>query len=156
MIKLALLVAITAVIFYGSGILSDNPLEIESPVYMESRVNIDIPNTSRELEVVFIGEMASQDDCTERRDYYLDNLLENCQQCNIKLTECKLEIHSRYKKLFSDRKTHTTYLSLNKGSRFERNARLVVWGLNDAEAQLVCADIKAKVTDKYKGTAECI
>ena len=112
--KLAFLAVIIAIGIYGSMILGDNPSEIENPVYMESRVNIDVPNTSRELEVVFIGEMVSQDDCTERSRYYLDNLLEKCHLCKIKLTECKSEIHSRYKKLFSDRKAHTTYLSLGQ------------------------------------------
>jgi hypothetical protein len=149
-------VVIIAIGIYFYKILSDNPSEITDPVYMESRVNIDVPNTSRELEVVFIGEMASKDDCTKRKRYYLEHLLEKCQFCTIKLTECKLDIHSRYKNLFLDRKTHTTYLRLTKGSRFERNGQLVVWGLTDEEAHFFCSDLKGRIKEKYTGTVKCI
>ena len=154
--KLAFLIVIIIVGIYGHNILDENPSEISDPVYMESRVIIDVPNTSRELEVVFLGEMVSQADCADRRENYLANLLEKCHICEINSTECKTEIHSRNKKLFSDRKTHTTYLSLSKGNRFERNGRLVVWGLNDEEALLVCESLRDQIREKYKGTAKCI
>jgi hypothetical protein len=154
--KMVFLVVIFAIGVYGYKVLGDNPSVITNPVYMESRFDIDIPNTSRELEVVFIGEMASQDDCAKRKSYYLDDLLGKCPTCTIKLTECKSDIHNRYKNLFSNREAHTTYLSLTKGSRFERNGRLVVWGLNDQEANFVCANIKGKIKEKYTGTAKCI
>ena len=154
--KLTFLIVIIVIGVYGHKILDENPSEIVDPVYMESRVTIDVPNTSRELEVVFLGEMVSQEDCTERRENYLGNLLEKCVICEIKSTECKKEIHSRNKNLFSDRKAHTTYLSLSKGNRFERNGRLVVWGLNDEEALLVCKNLRDRVGEKYKGTAKCI
>ena len=142
--------------FYAYKVFGDNPVEISNPVYMESRVTLDVPDTSREVEVIFLGEMVSQEDCEKRSENYLANLLESCQVCNIKLTECKLEIHSRNKKLFSNRKAHTTYLSLTKGNRFERNGRLVVWGLNDEEAKMLCSEIKNNIGEKYNGTAQCI
>jgi hypothetical protein len=151
-----LFVVIIAIAVYVYKILDDNPSVITNPVYLESRVRIDIPDTSRALDVVFIGEMASRDDCAKRKDYYLDNLLENCRYCAIKVTECKLDIHSRYKTLFSDRKTHTTYLSLTKGSRFERNGRIVVWSLTDEEANFLCNGMKAEIDKKYTGTVKCI
>ncbi len=154
--KLIFLIMIIAIGIYGHKILGENPSEISDPVYMESRVTIDIPNTSRELEVVFLGEMVSHGDCSKRRENYLANLLEKCHVCEIKSTECKTEIHSRNKKLFSDRKAHTTYLSLSKGNRFERNGRLVVWGLNDEEALLVCKSLRDQIGENYKGTGKCI
>lgn len=154
--KLILLAGIIAIGIYGYKVFSDNPSVVTNPVYMESRVTIDVPNTSRELEVVFLGEMVSQEDCTERSKNYLANLLENCRICTIKTTQCKVEIHRRDKKLFTDSKTHTTYLSLTKGNRFERNGRLVVWGLNDEEAKLLCSEIKNNIGDKYNGNAKCI
>lgn len=153
---MAFLIAIMAIVVYGHKVLDENPSEITTPVYMESRMIIDVPNTSRELEVIFLGEMVSQQDCTQRSNNYLANLLENCHICQIKSTECKQEIHSRNKKLFSDRKALTTYLGLSIGSRFERDGRLVVWGLNDDEARLVCKSIKDQIGDNYKGTAKCI
>lgn len=154
--KLVFPIVIIAIGLYGHKTLGDNPSEIENPVYLESRVNFEVPDTSRELEFVFMGEMVSLDDCTERRGNYLEKLLENCQDCTIKFTECKLDIHSRYKKLFSNRKAHTTYLSLTKGNRFERNGRIVVWGLNDEEARLLCSDMKGKIESKYNGATKCI
>ncbi|MDP2561508.1 hypothetical protein [Psychrobium sp. 1_MG-2023] len=154
--KLVFLIVLAAIgLYYYNGVDS-NPSVIEQPVYLESRVYFSVPNSSRELEFVFMGEMVSQSDCTERSGNYPSKLLEKCPECIIKSSECKSDIHSQYQSLFVDEAMSTTYLSLTKGNRFERNARLVVWGLSDKEAKLVCRDMKTKILANYEGTARCI
>lgn len=154
--KIVLIILIIALGIYGNNVLSNNPSVITNPVYVETRLNVKVPNTSRELDFVYMGEMVSQDDCLERSRLYLENLFEKCAQCTMNMLECKTQIHSRYKKLFSGSKAHTTYLSLNKGNRFERNGRMVVWGLTDKEANSACNDMKNQIKEKYSGTVRCV
>ncbi len=56
------------------------------------------------------------------------------------------------RELFGD----NTYLNLDKGNRYERNARMVIWGLTEQEAEMACGHIKQKIKEKYKGTVHCV
>lgn len=150
------IIAAIALAIYGQKVYSENPVEIIDPVYLESRVNIAIPNTSRDVEVVLLGEMATHDDCARRLDHYHAKLLEDCNGCTIRLTECKTDIGARNEEIFADRKAPTAYLSLSKGNRFERNGRLILWGLNDEEARMVCNAARDSIGRKYRGTVKCI
>ncbi len=154
--KILLIILFVAVGIPGYSILKNNPSEISHPVYVESRVILNIPEISRELEYVFVGEMASEEDCLQRSERYLSKLFEECKTCNIKITKCAANLEKRYKRLFSGLKTYTTYLSFNKGSRFERNGRMVIWGLTDKEAEKACQMIRVKIKEKYKGTVQCV
>ena len=154
--KLFLFIITIACVVYGYGEFINNPDHISNPVYLESGVVVEIPKISRELEYIFLGEMVSQDDCKKREGYFLKQLFENCKECEIKSTICKASVHQRYSKLFLGHKTHTTHLSFKKGNRFERNGRMVIWGLTDKEAGYACKEIKNKVKDKYKGEVQCV
>ncbi len=156
MIKLILLVVAIAAGVYAYNDRQNNPVDIDSPVYVESRVNIEIPQVGRDLEYVFVGEMVSQEDCQKRSQRYLKKLFEDCDTCNLKKLHCKSNLANRYKNLFKGKTTYTTYLSLDKGNRHERNGRMVIWGLTEQEAEMACGHIKQKIKEKYKGTVHCV
>jgi hypothetical protein len=130
MYKIIVYALLIAAGIYGYDLYQSNPSVIRNPVYVESRMVWYIPQMSRELEYVLVGEMVSEADCQQRSE--------------------------RYRKLFSGQKTHTTYLSLDRGNRFERNARMVIWGLTVEEAGMACEIIKKMVKKKYSGSVECV
>ena len=141
---------------YFNQILANNPSEIEEPVYLKSHVSIEIPNISRDLEMVVLGEMVSESDCVKRSDKFLGEILTKCPFCEVESTVCKSEIRSAYEDLFYDEAGDVSYLSLNRGSRYERNGRIVVWGLTDKESDIFCAAMKKQVSTEYQGSVECI
>lgn len=141
---------------YAYGIHVANPEHIADPVYAESRVDVEIAQLGRELEYVFVGEMVSEEDCSQRAERYLEHLFKECKECNVKRLRCKRDLAQRYKKLFHGHTTHTTFLSFDKGNRFERNARMVIWGLNEKEAEMACEQIKKEVKKSYEGVVRCV
>ncbi len=154
--KYLLLIIAVAGGYYAYGIYRNNPVDIIDPVYVESRVDVEIPQIGRELEYVFVGEMVSQQDCRKRSRRYLEKLLEACADCTIKQLHCTADLAKRYKKLFDGHTTYTTYLSFDKGNRFERNGRMVIWGLNEHEAKAACEHIKKDVRENYQGEVSCV
>lgn len=154
--KWLLLLAATAGGFYFYGVVSGNPATIKSPVYVESRVDVEIPEIGRELEYVLLGEMASNEDCQDRAKRFVKRVLAECRECTITKLQCRGDLEQRYKKLFHGQTTYTTYLSLERGNRFERNGRMVIWGLNEREADMACDHLKKTVSKKYEGVVTCV
>ena len=140
--------------FEQAGPGARQPMVIETPVYVEGRITMEVAN--REIETVFIGEMVSRDDCEHRSRRMLENLFEGCLRCEIRRLQCRDSLEKRYLRLFNDRATHTTYVSMNRGNRWERNGRMVVWGLTDHESRLMCETAKKTISEKYKGTVKCV
>ena len=131
-----------------------NPADIESPVYAELRMDARIQG--RDLNMVLFGEMASQEDCQERANRAWQKLIDGCQECTMKLASCAVELAPRYQRLFDDAKIQSTYLSFTRGSRFERNGRMVVYGLTSDEGDAVCQSIMAEFQKRYEGKVSCI
>ncbi len=157
--KLLLLVVIAVAGYFGYGYMSsyiENPMEISDPVYLESRVIFEAPEISRSLEYVLVAEMVSDEDCQMRSEEFLQGLFKNCKPCKIKLSKCSGSLDDRYMKLFSDQPTYTTYFSMNKGNRYERNARMIIWGLTEDEAKTACGIMKKSVKESYTGQLQCI
>lgn len=141
---------------YTHGVYRGNPAEISDPVYVEARFELEFPALARELESVVIAEMASFQECEDRSERFLETLFEKCKECQLKRLQCRAEIAPRYKKLFAGKPTHTTYLSFDKGSRFERSGRMVIWGLKGDEAQYACKMAKQRMQENYNGTVSCV
>ncbi|MGB0836331.1 MAG: hypothetical protein ACPGR2_17610 [Psychrobium sp.] len=158
--NLLLLMAVVGIGVYGYENFYKSPTSISNPIYLESRVNLVIPDISRNIEMVLLGEMASRDECAERKQLLLARLLKKCKECSFKTIsktfECKAELTHRNKLLFSDIPMDTTYLSLSSSNSHERNARLLLWGLSDEEAQFICKKLKGIVKHSFNGTAKCI
>jgi hypothetical protein len=133
---------------------AQNPATIESPVYAELRMDARIQG--REFNLVLFGEMASQEDCQQRADRTWNKLIDGCKDCTMSLTSCSAQLEPRYRRLFDNARIHSTYLSFTRGSRFERNGRMVVYGLTADEGDAVCESIMADFQTRYEGKVSCI
>jgi hypothetical protein len=131
-----------------------NPEVIETPVYAEMRMNQRIQG--REIDMVLFGEMASAEDCQERSNRVWQKLIDGCKDCTMTLSSCKADLEPRYRRMFDDAPIHSTYLSFSRGSRYERNGRMVVYGLTGDEGKTVCETIKTGFQSLYEGTVNCI
>jgi hypothetical protein len=131
-----------------------NPEVIETPVYAELRMGTRVQG--RDINMVLFGEMASTEDCQERSNRVWQKLIDGCSECTMTLSSCKADLEPRYRRLFEDAPIHSTYLSFKRGNRFERNGRMVVYGLTGEEGNTVCQTIKAGFQTRYEGTVNCV
>ena len=150
MFKLVLLIGgiLTAYALYN------NPSTIDQPIYAEMR--IDLTAQGREINTVLFAKMVDQDDCEQRADKVWREVMHKCDICSFKETQCKTQLNQRYMSLFEDARINTTYISFNRSNRFERDGRMVMWGLNHQEAQEACKIVKSSAKGKYRGDIRCI
>ena len=137
-----------------SSFQARNPELIEHPVYAEIRLDARI--SGRELNLVLFGEMASDEDCRERANRVWQKTIEGCTGCTMKTTLCKTDLEPRYRRLFEDAPIQSTYLSFARGSRYERNGRMVIYGLTSDEGDAMCEITKAEFERKYEGVVQCV
>ena len=153
--KLILLIALAGAAYFAyTRFQAGNPGHIENPVYAELRV--DTKAGSRELNLVLFGEMVDDTDCRERFGRAWDKIVEGCVDCSMRLSSCCSDLEPRYRRLFDDTAIHSTYLSFTKGSRYERNGRMVVYGLTGDEGDALCESLRQQFQTRYKGTVACI
>lgn len=153
--KLILLIALAAAGYFAyARFQNSNPERIENPVYAELRVDTKVG--SRELNLVLFGEMVDDVDCRERFGRAWDKLVEGCVDCSMRLSSCRADLEPRYRRLFDDTSIHSTYLSFTKGSRYERNGRMVVYGLSSDEGDALCDSLRQQFQARYSGTIACI
>lgn len=153
--KLILLIALAAAGYFAyARFQGANPEHIENPVYAELRVDTKVG--SREVNLVLFGEMADDVDCRERFGRAWDKLVEGCVGCSMSLSACRTDLEPRYRRLFDDTAIHSTYLSFTKASRYERNGRMVVWGLTGDEGDALCESIRQQFQTRYEGKVACI
>ncbi len=135
-------------------VASQNPETIDEPVYAEFRVDKTVEG--RELNMALFGEMASEADCRERAQRVWTKVIEDCEACTMSMPACKADLEPRYLRLFDERAIHSTYLSFTRGSRYERNGRMVVYGLTVEEGDAVCEAIAVEFRKKYTGEVRCV
>jgi hypothetical protein len=155
--KLVVIVIVLAVVgFVVKGRLDKtNPEVIEHPVYAEMRV--DAKEGIREINVVLFGKAVDMDDCNQRTEKTWSKVLSGCPTCELSPAKCMEELPPRYAKLFENAAIPSTYLAFTRGSRFERDGRLVVYGLTRDEGVMVCNQmLKSISSEDYQGTLECI
>jgi len=128
--------------------------EITTPVFAEYRVTAHI--AGRDIEMALFGKMASSDDCHQRADVVWSKVLNNCKECTSSNFECRDTLEPRYLKLFQDVPIHSTYLSFKSGSPFERDGRMVTYGLTSDEGDKLCEMMKPVFQSKYSGSIRCI
>lgn len=58
--------------------------------------------------------------------------------------------------MFDDKRMDTTYLVAQRGNRFERNGRMVVWGLTGEESVQVCEVMRKSLRVNYSGDVNCV
>jgi hypothetical protein len=152
---LVIVIALAAAYFvYDRREAALNPEVIETPVYAELRMGQRVQG--RDIDMVLFGEMASAEDCQERSDRVWQKLIDDCKECTMSLSSCKADLEPRYRRLFDDAPIHSTYLSFKRGNRFERNGRMVVYGLTGEEGKAACDIIKNTFQTRYEGTVNCV
>jgi hypothetical protein len=155
--KLIVIVVVLAVIgFVVKGRLDKvNPKVIEHPVYAEIRV--DAKEGIRELNIALFAKAVDLDDCNLRSEKTWSKVLSGCPTCVLSPVKCTNELPPRYARLFDNVAIPSTYLALTRGSRFERDGRMVVYGLTREEGLAVCEQMRSSVSKEvYSGTLECI
>jgi hypothetical protein len=131
-----------------------NPEVIETPVYAELRMSTNVEG--RDIDMVLFGEMASAEDCQERASRVWQKLIDDCKECTLALSSCKTDLEPRHRRMFDDAPIHSTYLSFDRGNRYERNGRMVVYGLTGDEGSTLCQAIKTNFQRHYEGTVNCV
>lgn len=150
-------IIIVAVLFAGyqwkSG-SAQQPKVITDPVYVEFRMDLDAGD--RTLNAVLFGRMASRQECELEADDIWQKSLAECKQCQFKSSSCQKELPSRYAGIFNNQPLNTTYISFNSGHATERDGRMVLWGMNDAEAEMVCEFMREGMAKRYRGDVRCV
>lgn len=131
-----------------------NPEVIENPVYLEHRMDFRVPGDV--INAVLFVKTPDEEDCHERTRRVWQKYLEGCADCVFKSHECKTTVSARYLKAMDGASLETTFLRASRGSRHERSGVIVLWGLNQRDADRVCQDIKARMGKQYSGVLECV
>jgi hypothetical protein len=155
--KLIVIVIVLAVVgFVVKGRLDKvNPQVIEHPVYAEIRV--DAKEGIREINIALFAKAVDLDDCNLRSEKTWSKVLSGCPSCVLSPVKCTNELPPRYARLFDNVAIPSTYLAFTRGSRFERDGRMVVYGLTREEGLAVCDQMRNSVSKEvYSGTLECI
>lgn len=134
---------------------SDGPAPvIENPVYGEIRVTTSVEN--REIEMALFVRAAGELDCRTRALVSWQGTMKSCPSCELREPQCHDALPARYARLFNDTPIPSTYLSATAGNSGERDGRLVVFGLTQAEGMQVCELLRQQIAEKYTGTLRCI
>ena len=154
--KLLLVLVLVAAGYYWFSHRQDQAVigEIENPVYAEARVDLTVEG--RELNMVLIGKMVDEEDCSARGERFWRDALVGCTECQFIRYECKPELDENYQPLFANQLTRTSYVRLDRGTGDERDGRMLVWGLNKYEADMVCNLLKERMKTHYSGQVICV
>ena len=142
-----------AVVFYRSFV-GGPPRNFESPVFGEIRVNAQIQG--RDIEMALFVRTADDNDCKARAHRSWEAALKKCPTCELQPTKCQAQLPARYARLFNDEPIPSTYLSAAAGTADERDRRLVVYGLTDAEGAATCEMIRGMLLESFHGSAHCV
>jgi hypothetical protein len=156
--KLVMVAVLAALGYWGYGQYQQSrgaaPEVISNPVYAEFRMDMTLPG--RELNLALFGKMVDQNDCETRASRVWDKVIKECATCTVRTSACRSDLEPRYTRLFDDTKIHSTYISFNRGSPYERDGRMVVYGVTNEEGDQLCDIITAQFKKHYSGTVACI
>ncbi|HEY5809326.1 MAG TPA: hypothetical protein VIT67_15230 [Povalibacter sp.] len=144
--------------YYGyqhfKGGEGEAPDVIESPVYADVRLDMNV--AGRELQFALFGKMASQADCDVRSNMVWGKVIDGCKECVQRTSVCKTQLEPRYQRLFDNTAIHSTYISFTRGSKVERDGRMVIFGLTADEGDAICKQTLAHFQANYAGKIECV
>jgi len=106
------------------------------------------------VEMIVMGQKEKGSDC-ENRDWVCRAKVRNRGQTTVVSQENR-GLSPILEKLFDNRSTYTSYVSFNRGSRFERDGRMIVWGLNDKDSRTFCGLMKNFMWKGYSGEVRCV
>jgi len=150
------LVAIVAYAVYRQSEIRDGAYtaEITNPIYVEIRMRVKAPG--RDIDTAIFGKMASTEDCELRSERVWKKVVKDCPTCEFTAMKCRNDLEQRYLRLFDNTPIHSTYLSFDRGSRYERDGRMVVYGLTSDEGDKICEMLKKTMQQGYTGKVTCI
>jgi hypothetical protein len=116
--------------YFGCAKLQDgNPEVIENPVFAEMRVDAKVGG--REPNMVLFAEMADDEDYRLRTREVWDETIGSREQCKMSVSACKPELEPRYRRMFENQQTQSTYMSFTRDSRYERGQIECIRGRRD-------------------------
>jgi hypothetical protein len=156
--KILMIAVVAALSYWGYGNFQKSrgaaPDVIAKPVYAEFRMDMTVPG--REFNLALFGKMVDQEDCETRANRVWDKVIKECEACKIRVSSCRSDLEPRYTRLFDDAQIHSTYVSFNRGSPYERDGRMVVYGVSNEEGDKLCEMIMPQFKKQYSGTVSCI
>lgn len=152
--NLIIMTTVVVSIYYIFTSYSPFQTEVTDPHFVEIRVSLKGTN----IKMVGFGKMFSHGDCIGRSAIFWREVFKDSGEINISETEvsCKKRISARYKKLFDDKTTTASYVALNRGNRFERDARFVMYGIPSSVVMKECEKIISEVKKNYQGKIFCV
>jgi hypothetical protein len=107
------------------------------------------------VNVLTFAKMADDAECRERSESVLRKIID-CKACTMQLIDCKPTLSARYEQLFEDVPINIAYLSMTRGSRTERDVRMVIWGVTGKEGEQLCELVKTDMRSRYSGRMQCV
>ena len=144
---------------YHSGLYGlNNPDEIVNPIYADIHLNMEL--NGRGAEAVIYAKTVDQADCQKSSKQVIETMLGHQGQngaptVKVKSSECKAKLLPRHAKLFNNKPTQVTYVSLARGTRTEREARWIFWGVTAKQNDRICRMVP-DVQKHWKGAETCI
>jgi len=139
---------------YQKYVKGGGPLAITDPVYAEMRAGTVVQG--REIEMAIFVRARNQLDCSGGAREMWAAALKDCPSCTLQAPKCSDQLAPRYAKLFDDVPIPSTYLSATSGGLDERDGRIVVYGLTDAEGAIVCETLRTQLAARYRGKTHCV
>jgi hypothetical protein len=148
--KLIVLVVLGLAAFWGWDYYSER--STADPVYVELRVK----HARSGIELVGVGRMNSPRDCERRAATIWRRVLVSDDKTDQVTVACMNDIAPRFDKMFANQPSHATYIALDRGSRGERDARLIIYGAPASEVGKVCPSLIERLKRNYQGQVQCI
>jgi hypothetical protein len=134
----------------------DEMSAIANPVYAEARMKVDAGGNS--IEGVMMAQTIDQADCQRQvseLSQELSKVASVCPTCKLQAPECKVDIAPQYTRLFDNKPTSLTYLSLARGQSSEREMRLIYWGVSVEQSDKLCNAVP-DFQKHRKGAVSCV
>jgi hypothetical protein len=147
--------------YQGKLPLSGSEDVISNPVYAEFRVTMS--GHGRDIEFISFGKTRDEADCNK----FLKSMSTGFQigqkslpnskiSSNVKSSKCGPELPPRYAGIFDDAPLFTTYISMAKGDKDEREMRMIPYGIDQKESDMLCDEMARDRAKFWKGAITCV
>ncbi len=134
--------------------VANKPPVATDPYYLEVRATNEVGG--REIELALFARALNQRDCDQGTKAGWASITKACPSCRAQPPRCSKELNPRYARLFDDTPIPSTYLSGTAATEHERDIRVVVYGLTDAEGMIICETMRKELGKNYAGPTHCV
>jgi hypothetical protein len=139
----------------GSSAPVAGPPVVTDPWYAEIRATNNL-GEGREVELALFARALNEKDCLTGTQAGWANISRACPSCTSQPPKCVKELPPRYSRLFDDAPIPSAYLSGTAANPHERDIRVVVYGLTDAEGVTVCGMMQKELEKNFAGPTHCV